>query len=303
MKGKSLTIILSVLFSILLWVFISLSGEYFYKIKAKVVLTDLPKGFDVADISDREIEISIRGKGFDLVALALKQDLQFSVSLKTSADNQRIQLKNMIDKNTWLSSAFIVDEINPSSIRYNIDRIYSKKVKVVSDAQLNFKSGYNLISDIVINPDTIEIQGAKSFIERITEIKTERKIFNDLEGIVSEKITLIKPEGIRSQIDFVNIEFEAQQIVDKSFYNIPVDIINVPADKDLQLFPGRIEVVLRGGILQLGKIKNENINVYITYEQALNDAAGSLLPIVEIPERTTLIRTTPERIEYIIKKY
>ena len=60
---------------------------------------------------------------------------------------------------------------------------------------------------------------------------------------------------------------------------------------------------MRGGISQLSKMKNNDLNVYVNFEQAINDTTGAIEPIIDIPEFTSLIDIKPNRLEYIIKKY
>jgi hypothetical protein len=69
------------------------------------------------------------------------------------------------------------------------------------------------------------------------------------------------------------------------------------------LSPQKVSVVLRGGISQLSKMKNEDLKASVIFEQAINDTVGSIEPIIDFPEFTSIVDVKPNRLEYIIKKY
>mgnify|MGYP001199948065 CR=1 FL=1 len=63
MKRKSLTIIFVSLFSVILWVYVSLADEYRAVVKAKVKFIHLPEGFAVGynstDGTDFNLDVSV----------------------------------------------------------------------------------------------------------------------------------------------------------------------------------------------------------------------------------------------------
>ncbi|MFA8341933.1 MAG: CdaR family protein [Rhodothermaceae bacterium] len=303
MKRKGITIILIALFATILWGFVSLSEEYFYKIKAKIRFVDLPEGYDIASVTSDEIEISLRGKGMDLFAITLGPDRTFNIPLDATSEEQQIALKNMLDYNTWLSSNLQIDEFSPANLKFKLDQISSKLVPVDPNLLINYKEGSGLTSEIEITPDSVLVTGPKSIIEKISKVETNLKEFEDIDGIINEKITLKKIDKVQFDKNELNINFEAQQIVDKVFRSIPVETQGVPKSRELQLFPGRVDVVLRGGIKILGALSEEELSAYVNFRQALIDTTGSLEPRINIPNHTIFIRSIPNRLEYIIKRY
>ena len=194
-------------------------------------------------------------------------------------------------------------EIFPESVEFTLEKLGTKKVRIEPNVEVNSKPGYDLVTRIFLNPDSVEITGAKSVVENINSVKTEFKEFDLAEDKVSEPINLETHEELHYSIQQTQVEFDVQKIVDKTFENIPVYTIHVPATQQLILTPPALKVVLRGGINLLGKLTNEDIYLYVTYKEALTDTVGSIEPHAEIPEYTTLIDIKPHRIGYIIKKY
>ncbi|MBS3943970.1 MAG: hypothetical protein KGZ42_00595, partial [Melioribacter sp.] len=64
MKKKLIPIIVITFFSIIMWGSISLSGEFTTTLKVTVVIIDLPKNYTKGAISESEIYLRLRGKGW-----------------------------------------------------------------------------------------------------------------------------------------------------------------------------------------------------------------------------------------------
>ena len=112
--------------------------------------------------------------------------------------------------------------------------------------------------------------------------------------------------GCRGRFWYVNecqVSFDVQKIVDKSFENLIIETRNIPSRYELIVAPTKLSLILRGGIGQLSKLKNDDLKVYVNFEQAITDTSGAIEPKIEIPEFTSIIDIKPSRLDYIIKKY
>ena len=69
MKKNFYIIFISFLFSIILWVSISLSNDYYTTIEAPVKIIDFPSGYSSGSSMPEKISIKVKGKGWKLIAL------------------------------------------------------------------------------------------------------------------------------------------------------------------------------------------------------------------------------------------
>jgi hypothetical protein len=118
-----------------------------------------------------------------------------------------------------------------------------------------------------------------------------------------EQAFLKELPGMSFDVSNVMVTLDIQKIVDKNFDNLPVAVLDIPADREVVLLPNRITVGLRGGINILGKLNEEDIRVFVYYRDVVLDTLGNVNPQVEIPQNTNLLYTSPERLRYIIKKF
>ncbi|MFA3782912.1 YbbR-like domain-containing protein [Melioribacteraceae bacterium 4301-Me] len=302
MKKKIITIILITFFSIGLWASVSLSGEYFSTITLPINIIDIPENYTLANIDHKEITLSVKAQGWELTKLLLSRTLQFDISDNSKIGVQKVQPKNFVNINSWISSTLQVVEITPDEIAFKIEKIRSKKVKIVPNLSLKFKQGYIQTSDISLRPDSIIALGAESLIRNIDSVKTEYTLIPEIEEPITKKIPLEVIDGITYSINSTTVSFDVQKVADKIFESIPVNVINVPRGKELLLFPPKINIVLRGGLNVLGEMSNEDLKPYVDFWTAYKDESGSVEPQLKIPKYTKLITKTPQRLQYIIKQ-
>jgi hypothetical protein len=194
-------------------------------------------------------------------------------------------------------------ELSPDTLSIYIEKVTEKIVKILPDVELNFKFGYGLASEILLNPDSTKIVGPISLLRDLNSVQTERIEINKLDSRRFEMAKVKNVSGIISDVGAVTINLDVQKIVDKNFDNLLVSILDIPVDREVVLLPNRVSIGIHGGINILGKLNENNFKAYVYYRDVVLDTLGSITPNIEIPLNTTLIYIKPERLRYIIKKY
>lgn len=303
MKRKILTISLILSFSILLWVFVSFSGEFSITLNLPTQVIDVPENHSLSSMSADEISLSLKGQGWQLAQHTLGRDPKFFIPSPAKSGNQEISVRNVLYANSWISSTLQLAEIAPEKINVTIEKTQSKKVEIVPVLSLGYKPGYGLVSPIKIEPDSALVSGPESLISNLNMVNTEGRIISNLENSSSMVINLDVPKFTTINVSECKINFDVQKIVDKEFENLNILTKDIPSRYELILSPTKLSIILRGGIGKLSKLKSEDLSVYVKFEQAINDTNGAIEPIIEIPDFTSLIDIKPNRLEYIIKKY
>jgi len=257
----------------------------------------------LSSISTNEVSISLKGQGWQLAQHTLGRDPKFFIPCPQKAGEEVISSRNVLFANSWLSSTLQLAELSPEKITVKVEKRITKKVEIIPVLLLTYKPGYDLVSSIMIEPDSVEISGPESLVNDVSIINTNTLSLENLENETSFILKLKEPKFLRLSTDECSIKLNVQKIVDKSFENIPVKTTNIPSRYELNLSPQTVTVVLRGGINILSKIKDEDIEAYVRFQQALNDSTGSIEPNIEIPKFTSIIDLRPKRLEYIIKQY
>jgi hypothetical protein len=303
MKKNFHIVILSILFSIILWISISLSNDYYATFQIPLKFENFPAGYTTGTDVPQKISVKLKGQGWKLVSFYLGRESDYVITAGKDSGKKFINLYNYLVDNRWLSSDVEVIDINPDTLSFNMEKIVSKKVEILPAIKLNFKSGYGLASPIRISPESTVVYGPITEIKKIRSISTAKGNLNNLDTKMRVNIPLESESGFNYKNKFVSVDLDVQKIVDKTFQNIPVSVKDVPKDRDVLLLPNQIDVDLRGGVDILAKISNSEIQAHVNYRDIVLDTLGTINPIINIPENTTMIYTKPDRLKYIIKKY
>lgn len=303
MKNKIGIIIFSVVFSILIWGSVTLSDDFFTSDNFKIKVINQPAGYACGVINPDNVSVKLKGKGWQLLSLALGVKNDFALSADSDSGLIQIDPINDVNENNWIGSGLSIIEINPRNVSLNVERIIFKKLKVTSETDLSFNDGYGLATPIIVFPDSVLVAGPKSILEKRETIQTKKLSFTSLDGKIKVISEIEDIPGFKTEIGSVELTIDVQRIVEKSFDNIKVEITDLPKDRNIILIPNNLECSLRGGINILGKINPNQILATVNYSDIVYDTTGSVIPKIVIPENTHLVYRKPEQINYVIKKF
>jgi len=302
-KKKFPLLIISIAFSVIIWGTISLSEEYYANVNVPLQVVGFPDGFSIGSDIPESITIKLRGIGWKLFAVNIGKDVAYNISVKGDSGFIQIKLMDHLTDNRWMLSELDIIDIVPNSLAFSIERRVKKKLPIVADLNLDYKAGYGLAKLVVLEPDSIVIDGPQSVVSSLTEIKTkEIKLFS-LDKLIIKNIGFIYLPGTSYGTKFVTVNLDVQRIVDKQFDNIDVEVLDVPPDRDVILLPNKISCNVRGGIEILGKLEKDQFRAFVFYRDVVLDTLGNVIPHIELPVNTTLKYIKPERLRYIIKKF
>ena len=296
-------IIISIIFSIILWVSISLSNDYYATFKIPLKLVNFPEGYTIGSKIPDYISVKLKGEGWKLAVLKLGRETNYVVTAGKETGKRFINLYNYLVDNQWLSSDIEVIDISPDTLSYDVEKIASTNAEIIPNINLNFKPGFGLATPMTIKPETTIVFGPVSKIKNLRAVTTEKLSLNNLDDKVDEKVPLEKIPEMSFSSSNVNVILDVQKIVDKNFDNLDVKIIDVPSDRNVVLLPNKISVGLRGGVDVLAKLDNSQISASVNYREVVLDTLGSVAPKISLPGNTSLIYIKPERLRYIIKKF
>jgi len=296
-------IILSLLFSIVLWVSITLSNDYYTTYNFSLKLVDFPKGYSSGVEIPKDVSVRLKGQGWKLFTLNLGSRSDYKVSVGKGRGKKVLNLTTFLGENQWLSSDVEVINIQPKTININVERTRTKKLKIIPQIKLSFKQGYGLATKIKISPDTVKVTGPRSVMRKLNSILTNEFVLNEIDQSIQTNIKLMDIQGVTYSPNKIKITLDVQKIVEKNIKELSVEVLNVPKNREVVLLPNKITISVRGGIDVLGKLTNDQFKASVNYRDIIYDTLGSIQPKIILPENTTLLFTQPERVQYVIKKY
>lgn len=303
MKKKVPVIVISIIFSIFIWGTISLSGDYYSNVEVALRIVDLPSGYTVGSKLPSKVLLKLKGEGWRLLSLNIGKDVTYDISVKKGSGQKELKLIDHIADNRWILSDLEVMDIVPVKINCLIEKKVKRRFPVSADLDLDFKAGYGLATPIIIEPDSVDVVGPGSLLDKMLSVKTNEIKLSSLDRRTIKNISFAYLPGSSFETKFASITFDVQRIVDKQFDNINIDILDVPPDRDVVLLPNKIGCSVRGGIDILGKLETKEFKSFVYYKDIVFDTLGSIVPRIDLPANTSLIYIKPDHIRYIIKRY
>ncbi len=302
------SLIVSIFFSFFLWVVVNLNGEFEENFKSRVVIKNLSPDKAIKNDYPEFVNLKVRGQGWKLLPFYFITQPQVIVDLENVHKNLNVNLFNNNRVKFSMPKDVRIVQIEPETLIFEIDKRISKKVPVVFDYEVE-KENHDLVQPPKLVPDSVGISGAESIVSKINSISTEKFIIQKSGQNIKVKLPLINPNYklVKLSDEFVNVSFSVEQIVEREF-TVPVQIINVPADKEIILFPPDVRVVIRGALSKIVEISSEThqsdtlIKAFVSYRDVIEDKTGLVKPQVMIPENFKLVSVSPEGLEYIIRQ-
>jgi len=294
--------LLSFFFATALWLYISLNLSYSLDVSIPFEI-QTTKSQALTEEVPNTIDVKVKGKGWDLLNILISKDLKYSLDISKLKKDSKIITEQFVNERLNLQQNVSILEINPDTISINFDKVFEKLVPLKNNIVLNLKEGYSIVGNPVLIPDSVKIQGASYLLNKIKFIPTEVKVINnvnsDIQGVVNIKDTL--SSLIKVDLKQVNFRYRIQLSAEKNIDDIMINVLNVPQDKEVLLIPPKLNISLRGGVEQLSQITPADVIVNIEFGKIENDTLGFVIPELIIPDETSLLKTEPQKLQYIIK--
>ncbi|WP_298777995.1 hypothetical protein [uncultured Polaribacter sp.] len=308
-KKISKTFIGFLIASIFIWLLITFSKEYTTVINFPVEYVKIEQNKLLQEVPLKEIGISVKASGFKLVGAKINP-----IKIQLNASNlQRKSISkfyflpkyqvNNIQKQ--LTSKIVLQEILQDTIYLNLGVLASKKVPLKPNFDINYHIGYDLINDILIDPDSVIISGPENQINNIKFLNTNSLVLNDVRSDFNNTLEVIKPKNadkLKIDISDIKVFGKVEKFTEGSF-KVPFEIKNLPKEVSLTSLAKEVEVVFVVALSNFNKVNAFSFKIECDYAISEKNNLGYLIPkIVEKPDFLKSYRVLPAKIDFLIQK-
>lgn len=200
--------IVAFLLSIVLWIFVTSRGQSEISMDVPIEFKNIPPGFEIVNQNIKRVSLNI--KGHERLINNLKPtDIKVYIDLSKSKKGKNILYITRDDIRT--PSGMRVSSINPSSVEVVMEETKRKVVKVIPIITGEIPKGF-YVKSINVSPDSIEIEGRKTEINKIRYIRTEPL---DISGINETFTQTLKIDfagrNIRANVTDVKVRVEIEE--------------------------------------------------------------------------------------------
>jgi YbbR domain-containing protein len=305
MKRRRIHIILTtILIGIFLWLSVNLREQFSVTVNAPLSIEDVPEGMAIRTAVPRRIQLKLHGEGWRLSALLVGPDIHVNIPFTSLPKGNRNITINQVLERITLSPGIQLLRVSPDTVPVWLDHVSTKRVPVVPDLSLSFREGYGQVGTTQLTPDSVTMIGAETVLRQIVEWKTAHMAFADVKAPVETMVALAHGDGpsVQCMPPELQIRINVQPFAEKVFSGLPVELYDLPSNREVILIPPKIEVVARGGIRQLASLMPVDFRVSVPFDRILADSTGTILPDVHPPSGIQVVTHRPERLQYIVRK-
>ncbi len=310
---KSLNIkifIIAFIVSCLGWLSLKLSKHYEHSLKLNIEIVNIPESMMLAHTADTTISISIKSQGYVLIFNrklnsfeSLKLDFkEFNQNKYFTNNSLKIPISNIIQK---IKNKFDIRNeiisISSDTIKFKFIQRYSKKIKIEPLVNYTLAKQFFIEDTIVLMPDSATIFGSEQEIQKIKNVYTEIKRYNNLNKTIVDNLNLqILDKGIgkiKIKPNRIQIIIPVEKFTEAK-YNVQIsDFIDEQGYK-YKFFPDKCKISCLVGISKYNKITNEDFKVEIL-QQPQEKSNLVKLHITQKPPSIKIINIEPSECEYI----
>ena len=148
----------------------------------------------------------------------------------------------------------------------------NKKVPVSPRLLTSFRQQYTSMGSIHFSPDSVIIYGDPNYLESLDRVFTRPLELKNLKNDAHGEIALDVPSGVRASEQKVSYSLQVTRYVEVSS-EVRIDVINLPADKFLSVYPSTAKVVFKC-VFPLSVDPTRNVSLYIDYEEFAQSING-----------------------------
>jgi YbbR domain-containing protein len=198
----------SLVFAIVLWFFVILSGRTETSMEAQVSFVNLPPGLEIMD-SPKTVSVVIEGQ--ERLLRSVRQN-EISASIDLSNTRAGKVFVTLTRDNIIVPKMLTVNSIDPETISLKIESQLVKSVPVKPAVVGLPQKGFAIV-EISVVPAIVALEGPKSAVAKVSSIKTEPIDINGINADLTFKANLnLTDTNIKKDVNKVEVNITVKKI-------------------------------------------------------------------------------------------
>ena len=297
--------------ALVFWLLNALSNNYNSTLNFDVKYIKAPQDKVIVNKLPENVQININALGRDIVWYSIASylnNIEIDLSEKTIYSNNKS--KGFINSNELFKSVskkltanVNILNVEPSNIKLEFDRFYSKKLPVKVDmVQGKLPNGIFGVSFKTI-PDSVKVSGARKLLALKKIWKTKPVDPIDIGNVQEIDVGLSEVYGVKVEPDIINLIIELDRYTEDEL-EVKIKKINVPDNLKITTFSKVAKVTFNAPMSLVSKIKAEQITLTADFSDLdLTKEKTVRLDVTKIPSHISLVGIDPPDMEFSIQKY
>lgn len=308
-KSRKLNVFgLFFLLSFCFWGLTKLSKDYTETISFEIVYKNVPEQHQITLDSSKKVNVTVNAYGFNLLRYAfykprLKIDFNSDV-VRVNKNYVWNAQQNAPKINSKFKNSVDIISIQPDTLRFPFQALAVKKVPVIPEVSIELASGYDMLAPVKVVPDSIKVIGSKEGIAEISSVSTKLLELKNVNATISQPVDIEIAEDLKHlklSKNQVTIKGKVEKFTEGTF-NVPVTIINLPVEVNINYFPKTIPVAYNVSLSNYKTVKHTDFRIECDYKDVNNTNKTFLIPkLVKIPDSVKSARLKQKKVEFILQ--
>lgn len=302
-----LTFFFFLVLSTIFWLMTALNETYEREIGVPAYLVNIPKNVVVTSDIEDTVRVTVRDKGFALLAYTYGEGIRpINVNFQSAITRQSgygvvssQELMKMINQRFSGSSKIV--QVKPDRLDFHYNYGLSRQVSVkMSGHVVPGKSFY--LARTRFWPEKVTVYGSKQALDSLRFVKTVPINITNFNDTVLRTVALETIKGVKIVPNTVRIGLYPDILTEENI-EVPITAINMPEGKVLRTFPQRVTVNFIVGASMFRSISPEQFAVVVDYNEIIDHPSDKCsIHLRETPQGVRNARLKMTQVDYLIEE-
>ena len=302
-----LTFFFFLVLSTIFWLMTALNETYEREIGVPAYLVNIPKNVVVTSDMEDTVRVTVRDKGFALLAYTYGEGIRpINVNFQSAVTRQSgygvvssQELMKMINQRFSGSSKIV--QVKPDRLDFYYNYGLSRQVSVkMSGHVVPGKSFY--LARTRFWPEKVTVYGSKQALDSLRFVKTVPINITNFNDTVLRTVALETIKGVKIVPNTVRIGLYPDILTEENI-EVPIMAINMPEGKVLRTFPQRVTVNFIVGASMFRSISPEQFAVVVDYNEIIDHPSDKCsIHLRETPQGVRNARLKMTQVDYLIEE-
>lgn len=302
-----LTFFFFLVLSTIFWLMTALNETYEREIGVPAYLVNIPKNVVVTSDMEDTVRVTVRDKGFALLAYTYGEGIRpINVNFQSAITRQSgygvvssQELMKMINQRFSGSSKIV--QVKPDRLDFHYNYGLSRQVSVkMAGHVVPGKSFY--LARTRFWPEKVTVYGSKQALDSLRFVKTVPINITNFNDTVLRTVVLETIKGVKIVPNTVRIGLYPDILTEENI-EVPITAINMPEGKVLRTFPQRVTVNFIVGASMFRSISPEQFAVVVDYNEIIDHPSDKCsIHLRETPQGVRNARLKMTQVDYLIEE-
>ena len=286
-----------------IWFLTKFSKPLVAEFRLNLEYTNFPQQTLVSTDAPKVLNVTVNANGFKLLTEFFSDKslvIDLSAGRLLEDDKIRFSQDQLLAFCYRKMPAAGVISLDTKELIVPIDRMAAKEIEVLFQGEVSLSQGFKMIGPPKIEPNKITVYGPSQMIDTISSIRT---IYTRLEGLrnnINKAIaleSLFSNELSRSQDSI----FWSAQILEytQKQIELPVELINVPRGKKLQIFPEMMTLSVEIPVNEYALYDKSNFRLICDYTERISEDSFMIPRLSQLPQGVFKPELSHKKVDYV----